>query len=352
VDGAIVNADINNSAAIALSKLATGALPTAITVASANIVDGTIVNADVNASAAIAGTKISPNFGSQNVVTTGSGTFAGLTVNGTIVTRATSTETSAVRYPVFLENPNAVAREIFTRSLGETKADLGIVGTDLSIGSSTGAIVRIDSSTGTNATLPVASSTLAGVVTNAAQTFGGAKSFTALTRANTTATAATSTTGLLSATTTNVNTGDVAIETTTNNTATRHHISFSNPNGVVGSISTNGSATTYNTSSDYRLKENVVPLTGAIDRLQQIPVYRFNFIADPDTVVDGFIAHEAQEVVPECVTGEKDAVDEDGNPVYQGIDQSKLVPLLTAALQEALAKIETLEARLDAAGIS
>jgi hypothetical protein len=119
----------------------------------------------------------------------------------------------------------------------------------------------------------------------------------------------------------------------------------------VGSISVTTTATAYNTSSDYRLKENVVPLTGAIDRLQQIPVHRFNFIADPDTVVDGFIAHEAQEVVPECVTGTKDEVDEDGNPVYQGIDQSKLVPLLTAALQEALQKIEDLEARLDAANL-
>jgi hypothetical protein len=67
----IVNADIKSDAAIALSKLATGALPAAITVASDNLVDGTIVNADINASAAIAGTKVAPNFGSQNVTTTG-----------------------------------------------------------------------------------------------------------------------------------------------------------------------------------------------------------------------------------------------------------------------------------------
>jgi hypothetical protein len=126
---------------------------------------------------------------------------------------------------------------------------------------------------------------------------------------------------------------------------------FFRQNTVVGSISVTASATAYNTSSDYRLKENVVPLDGAITRLNQLPVHRFNFIADPDTVVDGFIAHEAQAVVPECVTGEKDAVDDDGNPVYQGIDQSKLVPLLTAALQEAVAKIESLEARLTAAGL-
>jgi hypothetical protein len=129
--------------------------------------------------------------------------------------------------------------------------------------------------------------------------------------------------------------------------------SFQNAAGTqIGSITCTSSATAYNTSSDYRLKENVVPLTGAIDRLNQLQVHRFNFIADPDKTVDGFLAHEAQAVVPECVTGTKDEVDDDGNPVYQGIDQSKLVPLLTAALQEALAKIETLEARLDAAGIS
>ncbi|MBM4179755.1 MAG: hypothetical protein FJ211_10575, partial [Ignavibacteria bacterium] len=78
---------------------------------------------------------------------------------------------------------------------------------------------------------------------------------------------------------------------------------------------------------------------------------RFNFIADPDKTVDGFIAHEVQDIVPEAIHGEKDAVDDEGNPIYQGIDKSKLVPLLTAALQEAVAKIETLEARLTAAGI-
>jgi len=118
--------------------------------------------------------------------------------------------------------------------------------------------------------------------------------------------------------------------------------------GGVGSISVTASTTAYNTSSDHRLKENVVSLSGAIDRLQQIPVHRFNFIADPDNTVDGFIAHEAQAVVPECVTGTKDEVDADGNPVYQGIDQSKLVPLLTAALQEAIGRIETLEAEVAA----
>jgi len=119
----------------------------------------------------------------------------------------------------------------------------------------------------------------------------------------------------------------------------------------VGTITCSSSATAYNTSSDYRLKENIVALDDAATRLKQIPVHRFNFIAEPEKTVDGFLAHEVQDVVPEAITGQKDEVDADGNPVYQGIDQSKLVPLLTAALQEAIGEIESLKARLTAAGI-
>ena len=116
----------------------------------------------------------------------------------------------------------------------------------------------------------------------------------------------------------------------------------------VGGITVDTTSTSFSTSSDYRLKENVVALTGAIDRVNQLRVCRFNFIAEPSKTVDGFLAHEAQAVVPECVTGEKDAVDADGNPIYQGIDQSKLVPLLTAALQEAVAEIKALKDRVTA----
>jgi len=123
----------------------------------------------------------------------------------------------------------------------------------------------------------------------------------------------------------------------------------------IGNITSGTSSVSYNTSSDYRLKENVTDVTDGITRVKQLNPKRFNFIADPDTTVDGFIAHEAQAVVPEAVTGTHNEVDDDGNAVMQGIDQSKLVPLLTAALQEAIAKIETLEtemtsvkARLDA----
>jgi len=117
---------------------------------------------------------------------------------------------------------------------------------------------------------------------------------------------------------------------------------------TVGSVSVTSSSAAYNTSSDYRLKENVVDLDGAITRVKQLSPKRFNFIVDADTTVDGFLAHEAQTVVPEAVTGTHNEVDDDGNAVMQGIDQSKLVPLLTAALQEAIAKIETLETKVAA----
>lgn len=116
----------------------------------------------------------------------------------------------------------------------------------------------------------------------------------------------------------------------------------------VGSISVTGSATAYNESSDYRLKENIVDMTDGITRVKQLQPRRFNFIVDAETTVDGFIAHEAQAVVPEAVTGTHDEVDENGNPVMQGIDKGKFVPLLTAALQEAIAKIETLETKVAA----
>jgi len=131
-------------------------------------------------------------------------------------------------------------------------------------------------------------------------------------------------------------------------TGAREHIVFRNPNGDCGSIDTSGSSTSYTTSSDYRLKENVIELTGATDRIKQIPVHRFNFITDPDKTVDGFLAHEVADVVPEAITGTKDEVDAEGNPVYQGIDQSKLVPLLTAAIKEQQALIEDLQTRLAA----
>jgi len=123
---------------------------------------------------------------------------------------------------------------------------------------------------------------------------------------------------------------------------------FRQANTEVGTISVTASTTSYNTTSDYRLKENVVGITDGITRIKSLKPSRFNFISNADQTVDGFVAHEVSDIVPEAITGEKDAVDDEGNPEYQGIDQSKLVPLLTAALQEAITKIETLETKVAA----
>jgi len=152
---------------------------------------------------------------------------------------------------------------------------------------------------------------------------------------------------------------------------------FLNDGAIAGNISISGSTTAYNTSSDYRLKTDVQPMVGASARVQALNPVNFEWIED-GTRVDGFLAHEAATVVPEAIYGSKDAMkdeeyevtpaveatyDDEGNeltaavdavmgtrsvPDYQAIDQSKIVPLLTAALREALTKIDSLETRLTA----
>lgn len=125
----------------------------------------------------------------------------------------------------------------------------------------------------------------------------------------------------------------------------RFNINGSTTSGTeVGSIQYNGTGTSYITSSDYRLKENVIADWDATTRLKQLNPVRFNFISNTDTTVDGFLAHEVQSVVPEAISGTHNEVDDEGNPVYQGIDQSKLVPLLVKTIQELEARIAALEA--------
>ncbi len=138
--------------------------------------------------------------------------------------------------------------------------------------------------------------------------------------------------------------GVLTINHSTTNVDGSGFINFGRDSAYIGSISQNGTTgVAYNTSSDHRLKENVVDLTSATTRLKQLEPKRFNFIADADTTVDGFLAHEVQSVVPEAITGTHNEVDADGNPVYQGIDQSKLVPLLVATIKELEARITALE---------
>ncbi len=124
-------------------------------------------------------------------------------------------------------------------------------------------------------------------------------------------------------------------------------IRFQYVGNVSGSITLQTSTSiNYNATSDYRLKENVVPIAGAASLVNQLKPYRYNFISNPELPMLGFLAHEVQEVLPSVVTGTKDAVDEDGKDDYQQMDYGKLTPILTAALQEALARIETLEAKV------
>jgi hypothetical protein len=113
----------------------------------------------------------------------------------------------------------------------------------------------------------------------------------------------------------------------------------------VGSVTTSNSTTSYNTSSDYRLKENIAPMTGALTKVAQLKPVTYKW-KSTGTDGQGFIAHELQEVVPDCVHGTKDAVDENGNPKYQAVDTSFLVATLTAAIQELKAELDELKAKV------
>ena len=120
-------------------------------------------------------------------------------------------------------------------------------------------------------------------------------------------------------------------------------IQFRASGTATGNISQSSSTTAYNTSSDYRLKENVAPMTGALATVSQLKPVTYKWKRD-GADGQGFIAHELQEVVPDCVTGTKDAIDKDGNPAYQGVDTSFLVATLTAAIQELKAEFDAYKA--------
>jgi hypothetical protein len=132
----------------------------------------------------------------------------------------------------------------------------------------------------------------------------------------------------------------------TSSASSQNLVRFFNSNGNVGNISVSASATTYATSSDYRLKNTIAPMTGALAKVALLKPCTYKWNADGSDG-EGFIAHELQAVVPQCVTGQKDAVDAEGKPQYQGIDTSFLIATLTAAIQEQQAIINSLKARLD-----
>lgn len=146
----------------------------------------------------------------------------------------------------------------------------------------------------------------------------------------------------------NVTTGSpLDINQSTNDNIARSMIRFFRREILNGSITTSSTATAYVTASDYRLKENIQPMTGALGVVAQLNPVTYTWKTDGSDG-QGFIAHELQEVVPDCVIGEKDAVDADGKPEYQGVDTSFLVATLTAAIQEQQALITALTARVSA----
>jgi hypothetical protein len=306
----IVNADISASAAIAATKLASDS----------------ITNTQIKSDAAIAGTKIAPNFGGQDIV-----------ADGTSFVQSTSTvqrgsnvpETSANLVLQRQRSGGAIVQS------GDTLGQLlfnGQDGTNFVMAARIAAAV--DGTPGTD--------DMPGRLVFSTTADGGSSPAERM--------RITSAGELLVGTTLPSNSADALIHTTipsssigawcsaTGTTSQRLHMRFVNPNGVVGSISTSASATAFTTSSDYRLKQNVEPMTGGLAKLAVLAPKTFEFKAEPNVKIDGFIAHEVQAIVPQAVTGEKDGEE------MQGLDHSKLVPVLVAAVQELSAKVAALEA--------
>ncbi len=137
--------------------------------------------------------------------------------------------------------------------------------------------------------------------------------------------------------------------TSTNTNSTSYHLSFFVGSTAVGSITSTSGTTSFNTTSDYRRKKDITNITGSIDRIKSLRPVNFKWKSTEDqlfddTLVKGFIAHEAQPHYPEAVTGTRDEVDKDGNPVYQAMDVSKMMPDVVATLKELITRVEALEA--------
>jgi hypothetical protein len=338
LDGTIVNADISTTAAIAHNKLATLAsgnillgsstnVPTAtaltgdVTISNTGVTaigSGVVVDADINASAAIAGTKISPDFGSQTIQTTGTASFGRTKFNR----QDTATEGGEIVLGRAHNNDDAwiidAANSLYAPDLRFFDVYSGL--TRLLIKSTNGNV-------GIGTTNPSSTLDVNGTVT--------ATTFLSNHTANTT----------------KIYVGGFGIgkgtgiwcqrADSTNGTA----LTFHNESGLQrGSIVITSTGTNFNGTSDYRLKEDLQQIVSPLDKLNNLNPVNFKWIGSNDRT-DGFIAHEVQSVVPNAVCGDKDAVDADGNPIYQQIDQSKLIPVLVGAIQELSRKVAELEAR-------
>jgi hypothetical protein len=317
-----------------------------------------IVNADIKSDAAIAGTKIAPDFGSQNVTTTGQAAVgtainanAKLNVGGTMPAQTTQRALSAA--PEFDNNASVGAQAVITGpstaanggsaytipALTHFSANQGTLHADSTVTNQYGLVVDAGLTGATNnygifSQIPVgtgrwnvyasgtASNYFAGSVSVGSLSFSGTGGVQM---------SPNNSAGALSAIWNRENTASASIA-----------LQFRNAGSQVGSITYNSTSTSFNTSSDYRLKDNPTLITGALETVAALNPVTFTWKSD-GSAGRGFIAHELQAVAPEAVTGQKDAVDAEGNAEYQGVDASKLVPLLVAAVQELSAKVAALE---------
>jgi len=136
--------------------------------------------------------------------------------------------------------------------------------------------------------------------------------------------------------------------TTDTDSSYRNHVGWAKSGSMVGGVYCKNNATNYTTSSDYRLKENISDVSDGITKVKALQPRKFSFKNETGTFYDGFIAHEIQTVIPDCASGTKDEVNSDGDPVYQSVDYGKITPVLTAAIKDLIAKVETLEAKVAA----
>ena len=256
-------------------------------IAAAKLASDSITDTQINSAAAIAGTKINPDFGAQNVTATRL-----VAADGTFIEPAitfTGDGNTGIFHP---------AADTIAFCEGATE------------------VMRINS----DGDLIVNNTTPVNVTT------GTADGFTVLTNGQT-----------------HLSRNDGIPLFLRRRAVNGKVASFYRDTTEVGSIDVTTTATAYSTSSDYRLKEAPTPLTGGLATVGQLNPCEFAWKSD-GSIGRGFIAHELQSVVPEAVTGQKDAVDAEGRPQYQGVDAAKLVPYLVAAVQELSAKVAALEA--------
>jgi hypothetical protein len=280
-----------------------------------------IVNADIKSDAAIAGTKVTPDFGSQNIVTSGSSGVGTSTLTQKFEVSGGNVRISSASQPELIINSTASGSykgKVVFKNSDASKWEIGVD----AAGNGTNNLYFYDNSSSSERARFDNSGNFIVGTSPALNVFSGSSDGVTLERV-----------GLISASRDGERAGYFRRRNSNGEV-----VGFLRDTSQVGWISVTTTGATYNTLSDYRLKTNVEPMVGGLAKLNSLAPKTFEFISQPNVKVDGFIAHEVQDVVPIAVTGEKDGAE------MQGMDNSKLVPLLVAAVQELSAKVDTLEA--------